>query len=134
MKNYYYLIWADAIRSIRKNKPNKTDWKLSLFVLITMSNSLNLMTIIVWLKFFDILSYVVKIDVFPGTMLDSAAGFLIQFASPFIILNYFLIFYKNRYEKIIERYPNIKGKPGFIYCMCSIFIGVSSILIYGIFH
>ncbi len=134
MKNFYYLIWADAIKSNRKYKPNMTDWKLTLFVLITMSNALNLFAIDVLINLLFIETPLIKINYFPGTMLDSAAGFLIQFASPFIILNYFLIFYKNRYEKIIERYPIIKGRPALIYSMCSILIGVLSAVFYGIFH
>lgn len=131
MKNFFYLIWADAIISNRKYDKNSTNWKLSLFFLITMCNALNFYTILIWLKFIYKFSYTIEIDFFPGTILDNATVFIIQFALPFIILNYFLIFYKDRYKKIIQRYPKIKGRPALIYGLISIWVGVISALLYG---
>lgn len=40
MKNLYYLIWSDAIMSIRKFNPNKKDWKIAIFVFITWIHAL----------------------------------------------------------------------------------------------
>ncbi len=132
MKYIYYLIWTDIITSARKRLPERTDWKFSLFVLITMCNALNLFTIYIWLKFFSIISFLIKIDFFPGTMLDNATAFFIQFASPFILLNYFLIFYKDRYKKIITKYPYKNGRVALIYGICSIWIGFISIILYWV--
>lgn len=131
MRNVYYIMWVDIITSARKHHPERTDWKYSLFVLITMCNALNLYTIYIWLKFFGIISYLIKIDVFPGTILNSAAGFIVQFALPFILLNFFLIFYKERYKKLIEKYQPPKGKLALIYTLCSIWIGFISMVLYG---
>jgi hypothetical protein len=132
MKKLYYLIWVDFITSARKNHPERTDWKYSLFVLITMCNALNLYTFFIWLMYLGKVKYLIKIDIFPGTIINAASSFLIQFASPFILLNYFLIFYHDRYEKLIEKYPNKKGRLALIYSICSIWIGVISMIFYGI--
>jgi len=132
MMNIFYVVWADIIASARKHHPERTDWKYSLFVLITMCNALNLYSIYICLKFSGVISYLIKIDIFPGTILNSATGFIVQFASPFILLNYFLIFHKERYKKLVEKYQPKKGKPALIYTLCSIWIGFISMILYGI--
>jgi len=101
MRNLYYLYWVDAIVGYRKNIPNSIDWKFTVFTISTVCNALNLFVILLWLKFFNIFSFKFEINIFPGTMLNSATKFIILFASPFIILNYFLVFYKDRYKKLI---------------------------------
>ncbi|MGV8095646.1 MAG: hypothetical protein AB2L24_27670 [Mangrovibacterium sp.] len=131
MKNIFYLIWVDAIVGFRNHNPTRTDWKIALFIIQTTCNALNLWTILLWLKYFEIFSFIIKIDIFPGTILNSAAGFIVQFASPFILLNYFLIFYNDRYEKLIEKYPHKKGKLAMIYTICSALIGFVSMILYG---
>ncbi len=131
MRNVYYLIWVDIITSARKHHPDRVDWKYSLFVLITMCNALNLYTVYIWLKFFGVISYLIKIDIFPVPILNSATGFIVQFAAPFIVLNYFLIFYKERYKRLIEKYQPPKAKLALIYTFCSIWIGFASMILYG---
>jgi len=131
MRNVYYLIWVDAIANFRKHNPARTDWKISLFIIQTTCNALNLWAILLWLKFFEIYSFIIKIDIFPGTILNSAAGFIVQFASPFILLNYFLIFHNARYEKLIEKYPHKNGKLAMIYTMVSALVGFISMILYG---
>lgn len=131
MRNVYYLIWVDAIVNFRKYNPARTDWKISLFIIQTTCNALNLWAILLWLKFFEIYSFIIKIDIFPATILNSAAGFIVQFASPFILLNYFLIFHNDRYEKLIEKYPHKNGKLAMIYTMASALVGFISMILYG---
>lgn len=131
MRNVYYLIWVDAIVNFRKHNPARTDWKISLFIIQTTCNALNLWAILLWLKFFEIFSFKIEVDIFPGTLLNSAAGFIVQFASPFILLNYFLIFHNNRHKKLIERYPHKNGKLAMVYTMVSALVGFVSMVLYG---
>jgi hypothetical protein len=106
MKNIYYLIWADSILSIKKYHPKKTDWKITVFILNTWINALSLWIILLWLKYLKVLIIPrFHINIFPGTLIDGFLAFTIELALPFGILNYFLIFYKNRYKQIIEKYP-----------------------------
>ena len=106
MKNLFYLYWVDAIIGSKKNNPNNTNWKYTLFIITTTCNAMNLWVILLWLKYFNIFSFEIKfgINIFPGTILNSATESIIRFALPFIILNYFLVFYKDRYKKLNE-YP-----------------------------
>ena len=73
-----------------------------------------------------------NIDIFPGDMIDGFLTFAIEFASPFIILNYFLIFRNNRYEKIIAKYKGVKIRYGAIYSITMILGSFLSAILYGI--
>ena len=132
MKNYFYLYWVDAITSIKLKNPKRKDWKFSLFTYTTICNALNLWVILLWLKFFNILSFKVEINLLPGTILSSAGGFIVYFAAPFILLNYFLIFYRDRYKRLIEIYPHRNGRLAMGYILFSVILGFMSMIIYGV--
>ena len=135
MKNYYYLIWADAIQKSRYNRPNEKRWKLIVFAIITYINALNIYCIDLWLSVLGIYSIpIIYIDLFSLSFLNNILTFVVMYASYFIILNYFLIFYKDRYKKIIQKYPMVKRNYAGIYLLISIFIAVLTILIYALTH
>ena len=116
MKNIYYLIWSDSILSYKRFHPEKAEWKIAIFLLNTWINALNWWIIFIWLKFFNVIDVsLLNLDFFPGSMLDKLIAFTIIFALPFGILNYFLVFYKDRYKRIIEKYPNPPKKCAFFY-------------------
>lgn len=132
MKNIYYLIWSDAILSIRKHHPHKSNWKIAIFVYITSMHAFNLWMVLLWLKYFGV--FVLppfNIDVFPGDMIDGFLSFAIEFASPFIILNYFLIFHNNRYEKIVAKYKDVKFGYAPIYSFTIAILSFASAILYG---
>jgi 1-acyl-sn-glycerol-3-phosphate acyltransferase len=125
------MLWADAIIKFRKSNPENSNWKLGVYLSITSINALNLWIVFLWLKYFDI--YIIpslNIDIFPGTNLNNLVDFVIRFASPFILLNYFLIFYNNRYEKIISKYNQEEKKYAGNYCMIVLFLSAVSMALY----
>jgi len=132
MKNYYYLYWVDAIVSIKTNSPKRRDWKFSIFTYTTMCNALNLWVVLLWLKYFNILSFKVQINLLPGIMLNNAGGFIIYFATPFILLNYFLIFYRDKYKKLIEIYPHKNGKFAMRYIFISVLLSFISMILHEV--
>lgn len=132
MNNIYYMIWSDAILSFRKYHPKRKDWKLTIFLYITWIHSLNLWIVLLWLKFFKIFTMpLLSIDVFPGELLDDFFAFAIEFALPFVILNYYLVFYNNRYEKIIQKYKDIKFRYSPIYSFTIAILAFISAILYG---
>ncbi len=132
MDNFYYLLWSDAILSFKKHHPNRTDWKITLLVYITWIHALNWWIIFIWLKFFDILNVpLISINVFPGTLLNNFLAFTIEFALPFALLNYFLIFYNGRYNKIIKRYPKPKKRIALVYSTVVALGAFISAILYG---
>ena len=132
MYNLYYLIWADSIQSIRKYQPNKKDWKISIFFIITIMHSFNLWIIVIWLKYFGVDIPLIDLNFSPSHMIDSSLSFAINFASPFILLNYLLIFRNNRYIKIVEKYKDLKIKYGLYYCLSMLIGAFLSAVLYGI--
>ncbi len=67
-----------------------------------------------------------------GSILGNAIGFIIYFALPFIIVNYSLIFYKDRYRKLLDRYTHRNGKFAMGYILYSVLLGFISAVIYGV--
>lgn len=133
MNNIYYLIWSDAILRFRKYNPERKDWKLALFIFLTWMHALNAWIIILWLKYFEIVTIPkLSINVFPGNLIDSFIVFTIEFALPFAILNYFLIFHKSRYKKITEKYGNVNTRSALVYSFTIIFAAFISAILYGI--
>lgn len=132
MKNIYYLVWADSILSFKKYHPEKTNWKIAIFVLNTWINALNLWIIFIWMKFFNILNFsLFSVDLFPGAMLNKFVAFSVIFALPLGILNYFLIFYKDRYRRLIEKYSAPPRKCAFIYSTIVTLAAFITAILYG---
>jgi len=133
MRNIYYLIWAESIQSIRKFQPNNKNWKFTIFFVITAMNAFNYATIIIWLKYLNIL-IIPHVDIvfFPGYMINSFFEFIINFASPFIILNYILIIRNDRYKKIVKKYTHLNKRYGYIYSMITLIAIFLSAILYGI--
>lgn len=130
MRNLYYNIWVDAIFNVKKNPLHKRDWKFYSMFFMTILTSLNAGTVLMWLGFLGLKTNFLKINVFPGTMLDSFAMFLIQFALPCFLLNYFLVFHKDKYKRLIEGHADRKGRLFLIYLFGTIGVFIIPVLFY----
>lgn len=107
---YYYLLWSDAIERIQRFNPDMKEWKWSVFVTMTMMHSLVIWNIVIWLKYFGYISPIFDdIDFFPGRILNGFLSYVLEFMSIIGIINYFLVFYKDRYKKIVEKYDPKKS-------------------------
>jgi len=124
MKNIYYSIWVDAIVGIRKNPKFKNGWKNHVFYVMTLLMSVNIGTVSIWYASLASRNNwhhlpTIDIDFSPLPMLNSFSSFFVNFAIIPILLNYFLIFYNNRYELLIKKYNDKKGKLFLIYLFTS---------------
>lgn len=129
----YYKIWADAILSFRKYRPKNKNWKITLLIVMSWGHAVNLWIIMIWLQYFEIFIYPkLNIEVFPGTILNNFFSFAIPFNAPFLILNYFLVFYKKRYEKIIVKYKNNQIRYALNYSISIAILAFISVVLYGI--
>ncbi len=80
MKNFYYLIWANAILSIRKYHPEMGDWKFRTFFLFTVVQAINMWIIFIWTKYLDLHNIqLIKIDILLGSFIDNTIAFFIVF-------------------------------------------------------
>jgi hypothetical protein len=134
MYNIYYIIWADFIINSRKYHPHEEGWKFTTWFLMSTMHAFNFWIIVMWLKYFKIYDLpLLNLDIFPGTALNDVFSFSIEFMGPFGLLNYLLIFYNNRYEKILPRYKNKKDiKYGLIYSLSMIGLSLFTFCLYGI--
>ncbi len=126
------MIWSDAILSFRKHHPNVENWKSKVFIYITWIHTMNLWIILLWFKYFNILNVpLLIIDIFPGNLLDEIVAFTMEFALPLGIINYFLIYHKNKYKKVIERYKDFKTRYAPIYSLTIAILTFMSAVLYG---
>ncbi|MCC8424597.1 hypothetical protein [Mucilaginibacter sp. UR6-11] len=108
----YYKIWADAIVQERSKKDRESSWKMFSNASMSILMGINLLTLLLLLR---LLSGGRFLILFPMHLLKYAGlntgiSVLLTYFAPFIILNYLLVFNNNKYEEIIRKYGNRKGK------------------------
>ena len=96
----YYKIWVDGIVKLRSRPQNAGLWKFFAMTFTSMAMALNLVFILFILSDLGITTGILKISVnlFLGTRLDAFVSFFISYLLPFLLINYFLIFYKEKYR------------------------------------
>nr|WP_320117919.1 hypothetical protein [uncultured Marinifilum sp.] len=65
-------------------------------------------------------------------MINKFVAFTIMFALPFGVLNYFLVFRNNRYEKIIQKYRDVKLRYAPIYSFTIALGAFITAVLYGL--
>ena len=113
MKTLYYSIWVDFIFKGEERPENKYIWKPFALFFMSFMMSFNF-----WFLSFLLLVHLnFKNNYFPTNFIifnshkaDSFFNFFISYLLPFLLINYFLIFYKNRYRGLIKKYPYNNGK------------------------
>lgn len=110
--NLYYKIWVDAIVKLRSRPQNARMWKFFAMTFISMAMALNLIFFLLLLSDFGITKGIFKIsiNIFSGSRIDAFISFFVSYLLPFLLMNYFLIFYKNQYNKLIMCYPSHNGR------------------------
>jgi len=122
--NLYYKIWVDGLQKLRSIPTNRKYWKVYAMTFISMAMAINFMVMVAILErnIFRTSFYNLNIGVFPGTKLNSFSSFFILFLAPCVLINYLLIFWKNKYEILFEKYKvTFNGKLCASYIMISYF-------------
>ena len=131
----YYKIWVDFIKKVQSIPANKNNWKGITVVFMSMAMAINLVTIMTILQrnIFKYTFYDVKVDIFPGSMLNSLTSFFILFLLPNLIINYFLIFRNERYKILLNKFKSYNGKLFFSYFAISLLAPLVFVIIWKIF-
>lgn len=91
---------------------------------------MNACTVSIWARNFTGLHYKDWMpNIFPGEMIYGALMYSIQFWLPFIVVNYFLILFRNRYIYLMKKYVHYKRKYFLNYCISSIGILFITVII-----
>jgi len=112
---YYFLIWADCLHSLKKIKKNQNDWKIKSLIGMSLALSFNFFVIMLALQsvFFGFF-YETQFAFFSGFE-NYIATLIVLYFLPSILINWYLVFYKSKFESIIVKYPFIYGGKLFLY-------------------
>jgi hypothetical protein len=112
MLSIYYKIWADAIRLTKSSKSEGKNWKIFTIIPISALMGINLVTIFLWIRAFSHRKFTVilPVKIFNLSPVNTAISILITFFVPFVILNYLLIFDRERYNGLLKTYKSKSGK------------------------
>ena len=129
IKRIYYLIWTDLILQLQKNPLNKKSWKwYSLFVM-SLCLGFNYVFLLALLpKNIHPIRFFLDLRFFDSSFFDSLIHGLILFLMPGYIIHYFMVFFKEKYKKIISEYKFHDGKLFMKYMLFSL-LGPPVILI-----
>jgi hypothetical protein len=122
MLKIYYKIWVDLIYKVRTNPEQESMWKFYTIIFMSIAMAMNIFILrilveqIVGIKLFDI-----TITIFHYDKINLFFNFFILYLLLPLLLNYFLIFYRNRYKTLIDMYNNYNGKLCKIYIFISLF-------------
>ena len=107
MRNYYYLFWSDAIQRFIKHNPKEKGWEKKPLFLNSWIFTLAVLSTMLWLKYFHVDQS--KFGVFGiFTTFGKKIPDLLEMGLVFLLIyitNYVLIFWRNRYLLLIEKYP-----------------------------
>ena len=121
LKTLYYRIWTDAIRAaIKHNREQDWDWKLTLLLTFSVAQGTKILAL-----FFYVFKVILEIDLkifiefdfLPITRLNYFLSSFITLYLPFLLLNYFLIFHKNKYKMILDKYQGFRIKQGLAFML-----------------
>jgi hypothetical protein len=99
---------------------------------MSIAMTLNFLLIMTILQKFILGSYFYHIDLnFLPKRLSNVISFTVLFILPCVFINYFLIFYKHKYRKLLEKYPYRNGNLFLVYFLISMFLPLT-LLILGI--
>src|ERR1035437_3006632 len=107
----YYRIWMDCITRIRSRAVNKNDWKIKCIIGMTLPSTFNFIFLMAILQrnILGVVFYEIELP-FLSEYFNSIFSGVILFILPIISINYVLIFYGNRYERLAKKYPYYNGK------------------------
>ncbi|MDR2475214.1 MAG: hypothetical protein LBD45_05085, partial [Bacteroidales bacterium] len=117
MKNYYYILWADAINAASKSNQ---EWKIILLIIFSVAQGLNLLTIlfyVVRIVFDNKMKIFFDFHFLSGTVFNKFFSAFITLFLPFLIINYFLILHKDRYKVLLKKYQGFRYKGGIVFML-----------------
>jgi hypothetical protein len=130
MLGLYYRIWVDCITKARSRPENSDSWIVGTMIFMSVSMTLNLLLgMTAFEKYYlGFYFYDIKLKFLPKD-LSSVVSFAILYALPCVLMNYFLIFYKDRYKELLIKYPSSNGKLFLPYFLVSMLLPL--VLLFG---
>jgi hypothetical protein len=112
---WYYAVWADGINVVehsRTHSPQRERYAV-LLIAFSIAQGLNLSTLIIllgpWAK-----TGLTTPDLGLGSLLNNLIMGLGVYIAPFVVLNYLLVFHKDKYKSLVSQSPDSR-KPGWLF-------------------
>src|ERR1700743_2575421 len=102
MLSAYYKLWVDAIVSEKTKKDRQASLKAFTIVPISIIMGINLFTILYWTNVLTHheLPLILVIAFSRDMLINIFLSAILMFFTPFLLLNYLVIFYNTRYESL----------------------------------
>jgi len=112
MLNAYYKLWVDAIAFEKGKRNNEVTWKAYTLVPVSLLMGINLFTLLYWTNELTHhnLPVLLIAHIFNNRLIDIFISIIIMYFIPFLLLNYLVIFYNQRYDLLMKIYQNVNGK------------------------
>ncbi|MGN8071948.1 hypothetical protein [Mucilaginibacter sp. SG564] len=135
MLDTYYRIWVDAITVERSKKGEQGSWKAFTIIPMSILQGINLLTFIFLIRIIThrAVPVVLSLNIFRERALNTFFAGAFTFFVPFVILNYLLIFYNQRYNNLLRIYRDSRGELYRKYFLITIGIIVIPLLLKLIF-
>ncbi len=110
MLKIYYKICVDTI--FKSQNTNKEDWKFSTIIFLSGFLGLIFISLSIFIKKVlpDYFTFSIYPENYTMKSLDHKLEAIILYFIPSIIINYFLILYNKRYEKLLATYSANNGR------------------------
>ncbi len=122
--NIFYSIWSDAINYERIRNGGAEHWKLFTFSYMSLLVSLNILALLslsLFVTGYDIGTLIEQLVTFPQSeLLTDFTWAIVTLFIPSMMINYFFVFYKKKYEYILDKYKFRNGKLLLIYFISTI--------------
>jgi hypothetical protein len=125
MFSLYYRIWVDCMKRARLQPENRETWEAGSMIFMSVAMAFNFVLIMFILQKYILgyFFYEINIDFLPKYV-SNVISYVVLFVVPCVLVNYFLIFYKNRYKKLLKKYPSHNGKLFLTYFITSLSVPV----------
>jgi len=115
-------MWVDAIVNDKDYKSSVSGWELNTLWIITTFNIFNFMLLEMWLKYFDIYEINFIFNFAGKSFILGLLEIFLNIFAPVGFINYIAIFYRDRYKKLVIKYPDYNGKFVLSYMFASVFL------------
>lgn len=135
MLSIYYKIWIDAIAFEKAKRGKDINWKTISLISVSILQGLNLLVLLYLIRLLTHhkMPVLLPVSFFNMRPINIAISIVLTFFVPFVILNYLLIFYNDRYAELSKKYQDSKGKLYRNYFLWSVGIIVVPVLFNMVF-
>ena len=124
--NIYYALWADAINYERIRNGGAGHWKVFTFSYMSILLSLNIMTLlslILFLTGYDLTSKIYEVLMsFQSKLLRDFIWAIVVLFITSMVVTYFFVFHKKKYEYILSKYKFRNGRLLLIYFILTVIL------------